>query len=232
MKARWLSAAALATMVTAGFAVTGCEDPVDITPADNAVGTTQTTGADISTGSANTVDPGTINNVHPADDSQNQQPQSNAQSQPPQAQSYTPAQQQQASTTAPVDTSGYGTLPMPNAETQVGSYSANTIINQGGTGSMVTDVSGAPAQNASGSNVNTANAPNTYSTSASNAITNAGPANAAAIIGAVGTANDLAPADPRSSQSVYNAGATQAPVNNQLRTGAYSATPVQAVRAR
>jgi hypothetical protein len=235
MKARWLGAAALATVMTAGIAMTGCEDPVDITPSDNAVGTTQTTGADISTGAASASDTATINNVHPADDSQNkQQQQSNVQPQAQpqqQAQSYTPVRQT-ASTAAPADTSGYGTLPMPNAETQVGSYSANTVIQQGGTGSVVTDVSGAPAQNASGSNVNPANAPNAYSTSASNAIRSAGPANAAAVIGAIGTANDVAAADPRSAQSTYNASATQAPVNNQMRTGAYSAAPVQPVRTR
>ncbi len=254
MKARWLSAAALATLVTAaGFAGTGCEDPVNITPSDNAVGTTQTTGADISTGSANAVDPSTINNVHPSDSQDQQQGQQGAsaqgtsgqsQQQAQPAQSYTPApaqqpnqsqqpQQQAQQQAAPADTSGFGTLPMPNAETQVGSYSANTVINQGGTGSVVTDMSGAPAQGVNGSNanVNSANAPNAYSTSASNAITNASPAGAAAIIGAAGTANDLAPADPRSSQSVYNSSATQAPVNNQIRSGAYAATPVQPLPA-
>jgi hypothetical protein len=211
----------------------GCEDPVDIGSgssgggAQQAVGTTQTTSAELPTNNAGS----------DTSDSSGAQPQA-----PAQAQAATPpsttdnSQAQQPQTAPPADTSAYGSLPMPNAETQVGSYSQSTTVYPGGTGPYVTNLSGAPSQRTNGNGssavVGAANGPNAYSPSASSAIGNSTPANTAVAVGAPGTPNDVAPASRTSSQSVYNGAATQAPTTSQLRTAATVATPVQSPRPR
>ena len=239
MNTRWLNATlTCVTLATAALGAIGCEQPVDITPGNDQVGTTQTTSAELPTSvpaggdTSASAQQAQGTSRDQAQDSQQGQAQGQSQAQTTQStqradngQGQQPAQpQQQAPQTAannsapPVDSSGYGTLPMPNAETSVGSYSSSTVVYPGGTSGV--DVSGAAPQTASGSNVSSANAPLTYSSSASNAINNSTSAGAAVIVGAAGPSpNGVAPGSPYSSQSVYNASATQSTVIQQQLNG-------------